>query len=233
MSPRKATAEPCRSRAARAGSGSAAAARSRSRTTTSRGRCRRWAAAPASGRRAEDHAAGWPWLGLARPASTCHGAAITRKTASELHGLSCASLVQAPRSPRVTSRERRDDGEREHNPDQPLGKHVERARGGKAPAQRARRRRLRLPLFRTPEAVKRAGEQHADQHVGDVDAREDEDAEARKRDRSGVQSGPRAEQPAARTPPPAGPARPPQAPAAGVRPRRKRPTSFIASAIDQ
>ena len=73
---------------------------------------------------------------------------------------------------------RGDDRYRKDDADQALGQDIEREQGAKGPAKPARRFRLRLGA---EVAEQRGGEQEADQQVRNVDAREDKDAEARKR----------------------------------------------------
>ena len=48
--------------------------------------------------------AGWPCVGLARPARMCHGAAMARKIRSEVRGWSWRMRVRVPRGPRVRRR---------------------------------------------------------------------------------------------------------------------------------
>ena len=79
-----------------------------------------------------------------------------------------------------------DDSDREDEADQALSENSEGAAGGEAEAGRACRLRL---LVGEPVAEDGEGETEADHRVGDGDAGEDEDSEARERDEGGVESG--------------------------------------------
>ena len=114
----------------------------------------------------------------------CQGTETSRKTRERAPWTELGEPCPGPAQAACQQQVEACDGEREDDTDQPFGEYVERAGGGEAPAERARGRRLSLLSllsflsFREPEAEERGGEQQADQDVGDVDAREDEDAEA-------------------------------------------------------
>src|ERR1700722_6149764 len=80
----------------------------------------------------------------------------------------------------------RDDRKRKDDTDEALGEDVEGDGGIEGPAEQAG---WLILSFGEEEGVEREREQHADQHVGNVDAREDEDAEAGQRDQRGVEAG--------------------------------------------
>ena len=80
----------------------------------------------------------------------------------------------------------KNNGDWEHNADEPFGEDVERAAGGEAVAEEAVGRGL---LCISPIAIEGKRDPEADKSVGDGDAGEDKDAKTRQRDERGVEAG--------------------------------------------
>ena len=74
--------------------------------------------------------AGWPWVGLARPARMCQGAAMARKTRSGGEGVELAEAGRVPAEAAGEQEVEEDDGDGEDDADEAFGEDVEGAGGG-------------------------------------------------------------------------------------------------------